>query len=120
MTYFLFYLQDCLGGLFSSDLICIGVEGSGVGVCVCGWVCVYVCVCVAFGGQNKESLHCPGRLPTILWHVDLFAPVAFKSSLPSFHDDVGSSSYVLTERTVFPSPREVSALKTKTEQKDAQ
>ena len=59
-------------------------------MCVCG-----VVWCVWMSKQGDLTLSWP---PIILWHVDLFAPVAFKFSLLSFHGEVRSSSYVLTER----------------------
>ena len=40
VTFFLFYLQDCLGSLFSPGLICIKGGGGG---CVCVW-CGVVCL----------------------------------------------------------------------------
>ena len=59
-----------------------------------------LCACVAcmFGYHNKEISLTLSQHPIVLWHMDLFAPIAFTFSLLSFHGEVGSSVYVLTVR----------------------
>ena len=84
---FVFYFQDCLGSLFSPDLIC---RRGGGELCVC-----VVCM---FGYHNNEILLTSSQHPIVLWHMDLFAPIGFTFSLLSFHGEGGSSAYVLTER----------------------
>ena len=84
-------------------------------MCVCGVVCVVWCV---FGGQNKESLQCPGPPPS--YGVWIYLPqLLFKFSRPSFHGEVGRSWTFLQRGQSVSCPQEVSALKTKPERKGA-